>query len=173
MPLDWAVVWLNLPGTPVLVFAAFFEVGLDFKGAYNERLSQMKSLISSLGVRAPPQGAASQPAELGVQHSSWTSTLEVFHGDRAERGNLDDGISEDDHLRVFLDRGMGPRSTVKMAFRVNAAQKPDDVLHGDVVVWWSALGSLIMSSKFFVNFRRGGPQLGPQIARRDSTPPQQ
>ena len=48
VPLDWAVVWLNLPGTPVFVFTAYFEVGLGFKGACSERLTQMASLIALL-----------------------------------------------------------------------------------------------------------------------------
>ena len=44
------MVWLNLPGTPVLIFAAYFEVGLGFKGANQARLSQMAALLDLLGV---------------------------------------------------------------------------------------------------------------------------
>ena len=58
----------------------------------------------------------------------------MFHGDRAERGNSDDGISEEERLRKFLGRGKGPRFTVKRAFRANAAQKPDDALQDDMAL---------------------------------------
>ena len=44
------MVWLNLPGTPVLIFAAYFEVGLGFKGANQTRLTQMAVLIDLLEV---------------------------------------------------------------------------------------------------------------------------
>ena len=59
---------------------------------------------------APVKAAASQSAELVVQYDSWISTLEVFHGDRAERGNSDDGISEEERFRKFLGRGKVPHS---------------------------------------------------------------